>query len=932
MRKKGFLIFLFVIILSLAASCLVACDNSDEPSEHTHSYVVEKAEDAYLKAEATCTEAAVYYKSCSCGKAGSDTFEYGKALGHNYGDLITEIPATCTKNGTKAHYYCSVCKKNFDTEKNELTDLVIPSSHKYGSDGKCVVCGEQKQSKGLLYTLSDDETSYIVSGIGTCTDTDIIILSSHNGKPVTRIDDYAFEGCSGLTSIIIPDSITSIGGEAFEGCSNLRYNEYGNCYYLGNKSNLYFALIKEKAKNITSCSINENCKIITDGAFNECSGLTSIHIPDGATNIGWLAFSDCNNLTSVVIPDSVTGIGEYAFYNCSIEKAVMPTIGIKRITNDNIKEVIITSGDSICGGAFDSCSRLIKVEIPDSVTDIGDRAFFDCCNLTSVVIPDSVTDIGSYAFAGCDSLTDITIGNGVTNIGNNAFASCSRLTSVVIPNSVTSMGSQTFIDCNSLEAVTIGNGVTNIGWCTFSRCSSLTDVVIPDRVTNIELGAFDGCDNLKSIVIPNSVTSITSAFDGCSSLTSVYYSGTIDEWVQIDFVGDCSATPLYYAENFYINNKLVTEAKIVAATKINAYAFANYNSLTSVVIPDSVISIGSDAFRDCPIEKATIPAIAIVKIRNDNLKEVTITSGEIKDTDTFWQNKSLTKVTIGDGVTNIGDSTFASCSNLTDVTIGNRVISIGVGAFSGCESLARIVIPDSVTSIGYEAFSSCRKLASVKIGSNVKSIDYSAFEDCSSLTSVVIPDSVTSIGQSVFWGCSNLTSVTIGSGVTSMGSSIFAYCNNLQYNEYGDCYYLGNEANPYVVLISVKSPFIMSCAINENCRIIYESVFKSCRNLTSIVIPDSVINVSYYVFSDCSNLTSIVIGNGVKNIDSHAFEYCNVLKEVFYKGTASEWKNIVIDSAGNSCFTEATCYYYSESKPTESGNYWHYVNGEVVIW
>ena len=220
-------------------------------------------------------------------------------------------------------------------------------------------------------------------------------------------------------------------------------------------------------------------------------------------------------------------------------------------------------------------------------------------------------------------------------------------------------------------------------------------------------------------------------------MTNVYYSGTIDEWVQINFVGDCSATPLYYAEYFYINNKLVTEANIVTATKINAFAFANYNSLTSVVIPDSVVSIGTDAFRDCPIEKAFVPAMAIVKIRNDKLKEITITSGEIKDYISFWQNKSLTKVTIGDSVTSTGQLDFSGCSNLTDITIGNRIISIDCGAFSGCESLARIVIPDSVTSIGSQAFSDCRNLTSVKIGNNVKSIDYSAFKNCSSLTSII---------------------------------------------------------------------------------------------------------------------------------------------------------------------------------------------------
>ncbi len=379
-----------------------------------------------------------------------------------------------------------------------------------------------------------------------------------------------------------------------------------------------------------------------------------------------------------------------------------------------------------------------------------------------------------------------------------------------------------------------------------AKTSIFTSVVlakIGNSVTSIGFAAFNNCSNLTSIVIPNSVTSIRRAFDNCSSLTNVYYTGTIDEWVQITFVDDLSANPLFYAKNFYINDKLITEVNITTATKINSYAFANYNSLTSVVIPDSVISIGTNAFRDCPIEKALVPAMAIEEIRNDKLKEITIISGEIKDYNTFWQNKSLTKVTIGDGVTSIGQLAFDGCSNLTDITIGNSVTSIGYEDFYRCESLERIVIPDSVTSIGYEAFRGCRNLTSVKIGNNVKSIDYSAFENCSNLTSVVIPDSVTSIGMGAFWGCDKLTSVTIGSGVTSMDSSVFAYCNNLQYNEYGDCYYLGNEANPYVVLISVKSPFITSCVINENCRIVYEDSFHGCSKLTSVTLPDSVVSI-----------------------------------------------------------------------------------------
>jgi len=385
------------------------------------------------------------------------------------------------------------------------------------------------------YTITD----YIGNG------RDVTIPSYVNGCPVVAIGNKAFYDCSSLTSITIPDGVTSIGDYAFDGCSSLTSVTIPDSVTSIGDYAFYFC------SSLTSVNIPDSVTSIGVGAFNLCSSLTSIEvsvsncnyssqdgvlfnknkttlvcypagkastsyvIPNGVTCIDDLAFGLCSRLTSIIIPDSVTSIGLGAFYKC------------ESLTSITIPDGVTIIGDS----AFYICTSLTSIIIPDSVTTIDGYAFFGCASLTSIIIPDSVTSIGGSAFSSCTSLTSITIPDSVTSIGDYAFSSCSSLTSVTIPDSVTSIGDDTFCWCDSLTSITIPDSVTSIGGSAFYKCESLTSITIPDSVTSIGGSAFSRCTSLTSIIIPNSVTFIGDyAFNKCNSLTDVYYLGTKAGW------------------------------------------------------------------------------------------------------------------------------------------------------------------------------------------------------------------------------------------------------------------------------------------------------------------------------------------------------------------------------------------------------------------
>ena len=536
----------------------------------------------------------------------------------------------------------------------------------------------------------------------------ITIKSKYKGYPVTKINNSAFSGCTGLTSITIPNSVTNIGESAFSGCTGL-----------------------------TSIVIPDSVTNIGGGAFSGCTGLTSIVIPDSVINIGGGAFSGCTGLKRITIPNSVTDIGRFAFDGCT---------GLKSIT---IPDSVTDIGER----TFRGCTGLTSIVIPDSVTNIGFCAFEGCTGLTSITIPNSVTDIGVGAFDGCTGLTSITIPNSVTDIGVGAFDGCTGLTSITIESGVTNIGESAFDGCTGLTSITIESGVTNIGRYAFKGCTGLTSITIPNSVTDIGDGAFSGCTGLTSITIPNSVTEIGNyAFDGCTNLISVE--------IPINLMTINSST-------FRNCTNLIKVTVPNMVRRIGEKAFSGCRSLSSLIIPDSVIDIGVNAFFDCGgLEKISVDrenetyhsdGNCLIETASKTLvlgckNSVVPADGSVISIGdgAFSGCKGLQNIEIPNCIISIGDSAFRGCDGLSSITIPSSVKSIEREAFFQCEGLTNIEILYGVNSIGKSAFDATKKVTDVIIPNSVTSIGDYAFS--STLTSITVPNSVTSIGDGAVGG------------------------------------------------------------------------------------------------------------------------------------------------------------------------------------
>ena len=399
--------------------------------------------------------------------------------------------------------------------------------------GNLVIPSQIKDGDEIYYVTEIADISFI-----NCRNLTSVTIP----ESVTSIGTRAFDDCRSLTSITIPESVTSIGTRAFDDCSGLNYAEFASIEalckiefgdYMANP--LYSAhKLYIDGKEVTSVTIPESVEEIKASTFAGCSDLTSITMPEYViTSIGEYAFYNCSSLTSITIPVFVTKIGKEAFRGCS------------NLTSITIPEYVTEIGDY----TFEYCSSLTSITIPESVTSIGRGAFFECSSLTSITIPESVTSIGNLAFYWCSSLTSITIPESVTSIGNSAFYLCSSLTAAIILSPEVKIGEDVFGRHNGTFKCAYPNTMDNpfesdVHAIAFDPKSPIVDnytiygpgrksvlfvpynkdgdYAVPSSVTEIGAGAFSYLPNLKTVEIPNDVTSIgNNAFANCKTLETV---------------------------------------------------------------------------------------------------------------------------------------------------------------------------------------------------------------------------------------------------------------------------------------------------------------------------------------------------------------------------------------------------------------------------
>jgi len=720
-----------------------------------------------------------------------------------------------------------------------------------------------------------------------------LIKENENGEYILEIEDGVQEvECDGyalqdISELIIPDSVVSFKITEYYDFSG---NKISDCIESKNIKRIKFSKNQKEIPSCSHCSnleeviLPEKLKKVPEWAFRHCSRLTRINIPNSVKTIGEYAFFDCELLEKIEMDDNLEEIEAYVFGWCTNLKEIILPLNLKRVGKK----------------AFYRCENLGKIDLPEGVEEISDNVFEGCYSLDEVFIPSTVKKIGKKIFWGCEHLSKLTIPidvcagddvltvreemrtdwrlenykykiktdelnlllpqdsekipslylrglsvkkmtipEGITDMSfvNHYSDPLRELEEIIIPSTAI-VGRKEFCNYSQLKVVIFSEGLKVIGKSAFEGCSQLQELVLPNSLESIGDSAFKNCINLRGITMNDAVKTIgSSAFEGCSQLQGLVLPNSLES------IGDSAFYNCSKLEKINIPNSL---------DKIDCGCFINCQSLHSINIPDSITSIESQAFKGC-----------------SNIEEIIIP----------------------ESVSYIGDEAFMECNILRKAVLPERMKQISEGLFFKCVNLEYIELPDAVEGLdneqtGKNAFYGCKKLDKVVLPRGLKNISKGMFYECIGLKEVVLQDGIETIGAKSFFGCENLENINFPESLIKAQDAFEGCKYSIIQQIPGRCKldenggfeeYYREDVQDGVLIIPKGTKVIKSLKYNPEARYSYNY---DRPNVSGIIIPDGVIEISAYAISGFSDIEEIIFPDSVLEIGKGNFKDCEGLKNV----------------------------------------------------
>lgn len=931
--KKRYCILFLLLLLPLLCAC--------------HKHVYEETVVA-----PTCTEQG--YTEYVCVKCGERERDHPVSPpGHENEDVIED--AGCNEH-TKTVSTCKVCgavsvRENEDMGSIHTFEATVqyPDRENQGfTKQSCIYCDTSYLenftdpvdfSVGLAYTRVG--AKYYVSGMGSCTDRDLIIprvsemgyqvagiLSRGLNSAVVRsvtvqdgvydIQTGAFMGCTSLTSITLP-ALADVGEGAFgslpkleeltmpmshplayyfdRSCYQDTYysvyqseNEIGFTGYLPRSLKRVTALVKvapysfSGCTSLTSVSIDKRIDTLPVGIFWNCSSLTQVSYSDSLLSVGSRAFYGCTALGSISLPDTVKSIGSYAFGDTRIKNITLP------------RDLVLTDEDV---GLFEYCSALEEVTFAGDLNRIPPSTFSKCTSLFRIELPDSVTSIGAEAFSDCSKLTYCSMPTSLKSIGGSAFVQTSLLT-LELPATLEQMGNFAFRYCKQLTSVDMEKtALIKVPQYAFAGCVQLSSLKLPQKLQIIGVSAFEDTDLGKNpVVLPDTLTSIGGyALKGAS----------LDEF--------CPKSNVTVGAAAFAESTLKRVVLPEGMTKLEYHTFSGCTQLTEVILPSTLTEIEYSAFEGCTaLEEIQIPAG--VKILGNQV---------------FYGCTSLKSVSLSASLKQMGYSSFEGCVALEEILLPASLEKVGDNSFRGCTALTDAVFLGERVTLGNRLFLDATSLENLTLPAKLATIPTGLCKGATSLRSLTVPATVTNIYQYAFDGCTALEWVDFSGSAALLQNDCFRNCTALAevkgedalpafdksnfegtplyVEDNGMCIVMGRLLSvdsaqisgslcvpSYVTYVNTGAFYhcenLEELIFSEGLRFLGRSAFADCYNLKRVVLPDSLESLPVNAVSGVSGLEEIVIGSGMKTMDPEAFSLHYSWLTVTYRGSMEEWRAI----------------------------------------